>query len=379
MRNKRSTAPRSSGCSRRPLRGAADGLHRGQGARAPAPRARGHRHRVARQGARGDARPGRALAGHGYVVGAAPRRADGQRPRRAGRDLRPARPAGHHAGSSCPAATPSRRATTPTPCRCCEDLDELGRPFAQVGITGYPESHPTINDDLTIQSMWDKRRHATHIVSNLTFDPAAISTGWAGCAAAASPCRCCSASPGRSTAPSCSRWPPRSASASRPGSWPSTRARSPGSPRPAASPARGSSRSARPPSAQPGALVEGLHVFTFNQIAETEAWRTRAAGAAAALTGRRGQPLSRRRSARAAARGRSSRRSVDDGERQPEPTAAAASAGRAQLGVVGLLGEPDDARVVAEVVVAQLRLAVEARARGSTVRAKERTRKSVSR
>ena len=24
---------------------------------------------------------------------------------------------------------------------------------------------------------------------------------------------------------------------------------------------------------EPGALVEGLHVFTFNQIAETEAWR----------------------------------------------------------------------------------------------------------
>ena len=27
-----------------------------------------------------------------------------------------------------------------------------------------------IHDDLTVQSMWDKRRHATHIVSNLTFD-----------------------------------------------------------------------------------------------------------------------------------------------------------------------------------------------------------------
>ena len=24
---------------------------------------------------------------------------------------------------------------------------------------------------------------------------------------------------------------------------------------------------------EPGALVEGLHVFTFNQVAETEAWR----------------------------------------------------------------------------------------------------------
>src|SRR5688500_8435270 len=55
-----------------------------------------------------------------------------------------------------------------------EDLKELGSPFAHVGITGYPESHPTIHDDLTVQSMWDKRRYATHIVSNLTFDPASI-------------------------------------------------------------------------------------------------------------------------------------------------------------------------------------------------------------
>ncbi len=58
-----------------------------------------------------------------------------------------------------------------------EDLAALGNPFTHVGITGYPESHPTITDDLTIQSMWDKRRYATHVVSNLTFDPAAL-TGW---------------------------------------------------------------------------------------------------------------------------------------------------------------------------------------------------------
>ena len=57
-----------------------------------------------------------------------------------------------------------------------EDLKELGSPFPHVGITGYPESHPTINDDLTIQSMWDKRRYATHVVSNLTFDPAVLSS-----------------------------------------------------------------------------------------------------------------------------------------------------------------------------------------------------------
>ena len=55
-----------------------------------------------------------------------------------------------------------------------EDLTALGRPFPEVGIAGYPESHPTISDDLTVQSMWDKRRHATHVVSNLNFDPDSV-------------------------------------------------------------------------------------------------------------------------------------------------------------------------------------------------------------
>jgi methylenetetrahydrofolate reductase (NADPH) len=58
-----------------------------------------------------------------------------------------------------------------------EELAALGNPFAHVGINGYPESHPTIADDLTIQSMWDKRRYATHVVSNLTFDPSVL-TNW---------------------------------------------------------------------------------------------------------------------------------------------------------------------------------------------------------
>ena len=60
-----------------------------------------------------------------------------------------------------------------------QDLAELGRPFPHVGITGYPESHPTISDDLTIQAMWDKRHFATHVVSNLTFDPDVLAT-WVG-------------------------------------------------------------------------------------------------------------------------------------------------------------------------------------------------------
>ncbi len=53
-------------------------------------------------------------------------------------------------------------------------LAEMGRPFARVGVTGYPESHPRIDDDITIQAMWDKRQHAAYLVSNLCFDPATL-------------------------------------------------------------------------------------------------------------------------------------------------------------------------------------------------------------
>ncbi|HEX2132410.1 MAG TPA: 5,10-methylenetetrahydrofolate reductase [Actinophytocola sp.] len=57
------------------------------------------------------------------------------------------------------------------------ELTALGRPFRHVGITGYPQSHPSIDDDIVVQAMWDKRTHATYIVSNLCFD-AAVLTAW---------------------------------------------------------------------------------------------------------------------------------------------------------------------------------------------------------
>jgi len=55
-----------------------------------------------------------------------------------------------------------------------ERLAEMGAPFSRIGITGYPESHPKIHDDITVQAMWDKRRYATYIVSNVTFDAAGL-------------------------------------------------------------------------------------------------------------------------------------------------------------------------------------------------------------
>jgi len=53
----------------------------------------------------------------------------------------------------------------------------LGHGLTEVGVSGYPERHPFSHDDVTIQAMWDKRRVATYIVSNLCFDTKVI-TGW---------------------------------------------------------------------------------------------------------------------------------------------------------------------------------------------------------
>jgi methylenetetrahydrofolate reductase (NADPH) len=58
-------------------------------------------------------------------------------------------------------------------------LAELGQPFAEVGITGYPESHAFISDDATIKSMFEKEEYATYIVSQICFDPE-VTAAWVG-------------------------------------------------------------------------------------------------------------------------------------------------------------------------------------------------------
>ncbi len=57
-------------------------------------------------------------------------------------------------------------------------LAELGKPFRDVGITGYPESHAFISDEATIRSMFEKEEFATYIVSQICFDPR-VTAAWA--------------------------------------------------------------------------------------------------------------------------------------------------------------------------------------------------------
>jgi methylenetetrahydrofolate reductase (NADPH) len=152
-------------------------------------------------------------------------------------------------------------------------LIELGRPFARVGVTGYPESHPLIHDDLTIQAMWDKREHATYIVSNLCFDPRVLGEWiarvrrrdvilpvYVGVAGPVQRAKLLAMAAkigvGEST-----RFLTKHAS------W-FLRFATPGG----YVPERLLTRTQEALTA-PSAGVAGLHLFTFNQIAETERWR----------------------------------------------------------------------------------------------------------
>jgi methylenetetrahydrofolate reductase (NADPH) len=155
-----------------------------------------------------------------------------------------------------------------------EDLREIGSPFSHVGITGYPESHPSINDDLTIQAMWDKRRYATHIVSNLTFDPKVFATWLTRMRTRGITLPLLVGLPGPIDRTKLLGM------ATKIGVGESTKFLAKNKRLFAGLAAPGGFTGERfleqvaSAVTPPSALVEGLHVFSFNQIAETEEWRT---------------------------------------------------------------------------------------------------------
>jgi methylenetetrahydrofolate reductase (NADPH) len=56
-------------------------------------------------------------------------------------------------------------------------MAHLGHGLEEVGITGYPESHPFISDADTIKAMYEKEPYATYIVSQICFDVEVV-VGW---------------------------------------------------------------------------------------------------------------------------------------------------------------------------------------------------------
>jgi methylenetetrahydrofolate reductase (NADPH) len=158
-----------------------------------------------------------------------------------------------------------------------ERLAEMGSPFGRIGITGYPESNPKIHDDLTIQAMWDKRRHASYIVSNVCFDAAALGrwiarirargvtlplyVGLAAPAERTRLLRMAAVAGASESARFITRHPGWMLRLGVPGGY---------------SPDRFLGRAAAAITA-PDARVAGLHLFTFNQLQQAEQWRRSAA------------------------------------------------------------------------------------------------------
>jgi methylenetetrahydrofolate reductase (NADPH) len=143
----------------------------------------------------------------------------------------------------------------------------------EIGVTGYPERHSFIEDDLTIQAMWDKRRIATYIVSNLCFDPRIVKKWVArvrrrgvqlpihiGLAGVADPAKLLRVSTRIGLADSArflrghSNWFMRMV---QPGGYDPERF----------------AAGLLPDLAAPERNVAGLHFFTFNEIEATERWR----------------------------------------------------------------------------------------------------------
>jgi methylenetetrahydrofolate reductase (NADPH) len=152
-------------------------------------------------------------------------------------------------------------------------LMEESHGMREIGVTGYPERHSFIDDDLTIQAMWDKRRIATYIVSNLCFDPRVVKKWVArvrrrgiqlpihiGLAGVADPAKLLRISTRIGVVDSArflrghSNWFLRMV---QPGGY---------------DPGRFTT-GLLPDLAQPDRRVAGLHVFTFNEIEPTERWR----------------------------------------------------------------------------------------------------------
>ena len=53
-------------------------------------------------------------------------------------------------------------------------MADSGHDFEHVGIGGYPEAHPNIDDETLRQTLLDKRPFATYVVSQMCFDLGAI-------------------------------------------------------------------------------------------------------------------------------------------------------------------------------------------------------------
>jgi methylenetetrahydrofolate reductase (NADPH) len=154
-----------------------------------------------------------------------------------------------------------------------EELQTTGHPFGQLGIGGYPEGHGHLADDLIGRSLQRKSAFATHITTQMCFNPA-TTTAWArrvrsggvclpiriGLPGAVTRQKLVRISAGLGLGPSS-----RFLLGQRNMFW---RFFLPGGYRPDRH-----VQALAPRFGEPGHALAGFHFFTFNEVARTEEWR----------------------------------------------------------------------------------------------------------
>jgi methylenetetrahydrofolate reductase (NADPH) len=55
-------------------------------------------------------------------------------------------------------------------------IDEVGHPFTEIGVPSYPEGHPDIGDDVLLTALKEKQRIATSMTTQMCFNPTALAT-----------------------------------------------------------------------------------------------------------------------------------------------------------------------------------------------------------
>jgi methylenetetrahydrofolate reductase (NADH) len=55
-------------------------------------------------------------------------------------------------------------------------IDELGHPFTEIGVPSYPEGHPDIADDVLMAALREKQSIATSMTTQMCFNPKALSS-----------------------------------------------------------------------------------------------------------------------------------------------------------------------------------------------------------
>ena len=153
-------------------------------------------------------------------------------------------------------------------------IHELGRPFDEIGVPSYPEGHANISDERLLEVLLEKQRYASYMTTQMSFNPGAIAR-WIRRMRAAG-----ISLPIHLGVPGVSELPKLMSIAARIGVADSARylKKNRGL---LGQVIRGRFgpdallNELAPTLADPAAMVEALHIFTFNQVEATVGWQER--------------------------------------------------------------------------------------------------------